>query len=47
MLITVITKDEYYILRDLVATIDAEAFVYASPATEIHGDFESRQEDES
>lgn len=47
MLITVITKDEYYILRDLVAKIDPEAFVYASPATEIHGDFETRQEDES
>ena len=47
MLITVITKDEYYILRELVAKIDPQAFVYASPATEIHGDFETRQEDES
>ena len=45
MLITVITKAEYYTLRNLVAKIDPNAFVYASPASEIHGDFEMRQED--
>ena len=45
MLITVITKAEYYALRNLVAKIDPNAFVYASPASEIHGDFEMRQEE--
>ena len=45
MMITVITKNEYYTLRDIVAEIDAEAFVYASPATEIHGDFQKREDD--
>lgn len=45
MLITVITKAEYYPLRNLVAKIDPNAFVYASPATEIHGDFAMREEE--
>jgi uncharacterized membrane-anchored protein YitT (DUF2179 family) len=45
MLITVITRNEYYTLRDIVADKDAAAFVYASPATEIHGDFGKREDD--
>lgn len=39
MLITVITKQEYYILKNIVAAIDESAFVYVTSATEIHGDF--------
>lgn len=45
MIITVITRNEYFMLRDIVADIDANAFVYASPATEIHGDFQIREDD--
>ncbi len=43
MLITVITRDEYYIIRRIIAQTDPEAFVFASPATEIHGDFTTYQ----
>ena len=39
MLVTVITKQEYYIVRDIIAKLDDNAFVYVTPATEIHGDF--------
>lgn len=39
MLITVITKTEYYVLRNIIAEIDPNAFVYVTSATEIHGDF--------
>jgi uncharacterized membrane-anchored protein YitT (DUF2179 family) len=39
MLITVITKKEYFVLKNIVATIDESAFVYVTSATEIHGDF--------
>jgi len=45
MMITVITRNEYSMLRDIVAEMDAGAFVYASPATEIHGDFQKREDD--
>lgn len=45
MLVTVITKQEYYIIRNIIARIDANAFVYVTPATEIHGDFEERESD--
>ena len=45
MIITVITRNEYSALRDIVAELDAEAFVYASPANEIHGDFQMREDD--
>ena len=45
MMITVISRNEYSTLRDIVAEKDAAAFVYASPATEIHGDFQKREED--
>ena len=46
ILITVITRDEYYIVRRIIAEVDPEAFVYTTPATEIHGDFVKRSEDE-
>lgn len=39
MLVTVITKREYYFVRRIIARIDEGAFVYVTPATEIHGDF--------
>lgn len=45
MLITVITTREYYFIRNLIATIDPEAFVYVTPATEIQGDFNSREDE--
>lgn len=43
MLVTVITKQEYYFIRNIIARIDETAFVYVTPATEIHGDFEERE----
>ena len=45
MLVTVITKQEYYFIRNIIARIDENAFVYVTPATEIHGDFEERESD--
>jgi len=39
MLVTVITRQEYYFIRNIIAKIDENAFVYVTPATEIHGDF--------
>ncbi len=46
MLLTVITRNEYYTVRNIVAQLDPQAFVFASPATEIQGDFENRLEDD-
>jgi uncharacterized membrane-anchored protein YitT (DUF2179 family) len=46
MLITVITKQEYYFIRNIIARLDEEAFVYVTPATEIHGDFIERESDD-
>ena len=46
MLVTVITKQEYYFIRNIIATVDPEAFVYVTPATEIQGDFTIREDDE-
>lgn len=43
MLVTVITRQEYYIIRNIIAGIDEHAFVYVTPATEIHGDFFERE----
>jgi len=43
MLVTVITKQEYYVIRNIIARIDAAAFVYVTPASEIHGDFIERE----
>ena len=43
MLVTVITRQEYYIIRNIIANIDENAFVYVTPATEIHGDFFERE----
>jgi uncharacterized membrane-anchored protein YitT (DUF2179 family) len=45
MLVTVITKQEYYVVRDIIARIDENAFVYVTPATEIHGDFTVEETD--
>ncbi len=46
MLVTVITKGEYYTIRNIIAEVDPKAFVFANPASEIQGDFASRMEDE-
>ncbi|MFH5881133.1 MAG: YitT family protein [Candidatus Izemoplasmataceae bacterium] len=46
MLITVITKDEYYQIRNILAQIDPTAFVFTNPASEIQGDFEHRIEED-
>jgi len=43
MLVTVITKQEYYVIRNIIARIDEDAFVYVTPASEIHGDFIERE----
>ncbi|MFW5893389.1 MAG: YitT family protein [Bacillota bacterium] len=45
MLVSVITRDEYYTIRSIIAKEDPYAFVFASPATEIQGDFTKRWED--
>ena len=46
MLVTVITRNEYYRVREIVALADPSAFVFASPATEIHGDFVLKSEED-
>ena len=46
MLLTVITRNEYYRVREIVAECDPSAFVFASPATEIHGDFVLQTEED-
>ncbi len=46
MIVTVITRDEYYTIRNIIAEADPEAFVFASPATEIQGDFTHHWEDD-
>lgn len=45
MLVTVITKQEYYRVRNIIARIDDTAFVYVTPASEIHGEFLERESD--
>ena len=45
MLVTVITKREYYVVRSIIANIDPLAFVYVTPATEIQGDFVVREDE--
>lgn len=45
MLVTVITKREYYAIRNIIAQIDPLAFVYVTQATEIQGDFVVREDD--
>lgn len=45
MLISVITSQEYYFIRNVIAEIDPEAFVYVTPATEIQGDFSHREDE--
>lgn len=46
LILSVITRDEYYAIRNIIATTDPNAFVFASPATEIQGDFTHHWEDE-
>ncbi len=45
MLVTVITKREYYLIRSIIANLDPLAFVYVTPATEIQGDFVVGEDD--
>lgn len=45
MLVTVITKREYYVVRSIIANIDPLAFVYVTQATEIQGDFVVREDE--
>lgn len=46
IVLSVITRDEYHRIRDIIAAVDEEAFVFASPATEIQGDFTTHLEDD-
>ncbi len=46
IVLSVITRDEYHRIRDIIAEVDEEAFVFASPATEIQGDFTTHWEDD-
>jgi len=46
MVLSVITRDEYYTIRNIIAEVDPDAFVFASPATEIQGDFSTHWEDD-
>lgn len=46
MLVTVITKQEYYRVRNIIARLDDTAFVYVTPASEIHGEFLERESDD-
>ncbi len=46
LILSVITRDEYYAIRNIIAANDPDAFVFASPATEIQGDFTHHWEDE-
>jgi uncharacterized membrane-anchored protein YitT (DUF2179 family) len=45
MLVTVITAREYYFIKNVIATIDQDAFVYVTPATEIQGDFITKEDE--
>lgn len=45
MLVTVITKREYYVVRSIIAKLDPLAFVYVTQATEIQGDFVVREDE--
>ncbi|MDP3130815.1 MAG: DUF2179 domain-containing protein, partial [Bacillota bacterium] len=44
MLIIVILNDEYHIVRNIIVNTDPKAFVYVTPASEIHGEWSSREE---
>jgi uncharacterized membrane-anchored protein YitT (DUF2179 family) len=44
MLIMVILNTEYHMIRRIVATIDPKAFVYVTPASEIQGEWSSKEE---
>lgn len=44
VLIMVIQNSEYHIVRNLIQSIDAKAFVYVTPASEIHGEWTPKEE---
>ncbi|MFA5006968.1 MAG: YitT family protein [Candidatus Izemoplasmatales bacterium] len=44
MLVIVILNDEYHIVRNIIVNTDPKAFVYVTPASEIHGEWSSREE---
>ncbi|MCK7485302.1 MAG: DUF2179 domain-containing protein [Bacillus subtilis] len=44
MLIIVILNDEYHIVRNIIVNTDPKAFVYVTPASEIHGEWSSEEE---
>jgi len=44
LLIIVIMNDEYHIVRNLIVNTDPKAFVYVTPASEIHGEWSTKEE---
>jgi len=44
LLIIVIQNTEYHMLRKIISTIDPKAFVYVTPASEIQGQWSSKEE---
>jgi uncharacterized membrane-anchored protein YitT (DUF2179 family) len=44
LLVIVIMNDEYHIVRNIIVNTDPKAFVFVTPASEIHGEWSSREE---
>ena len=44
VLIMVIQNSEYHMVRKIIQSIDPKAFVYVTPASEIHGEWSSKDE---
>jgi len=44
MLIMVIQNNEYMYVRNIITMADPKAFVYVTPASEIHGEWSTREE---
>ena len=38
MLVCVLSSREYYVLKDIIQNIDPSAFIYATRASEVHGE---------
>ena len=38
MLLCVLSSREYYVLKELIENVDAGAFIYATRASEVHGE---------
>ena len=38
MLVCVLSSREYYVLKDIIQNIDPTAFIYATRASEVHGE---------